>query len=223
MHKVIQDEVRALGPKKLCYLPSYLAQLYAYGDCQLVLERHHKFLVRRVIKEVYGTSEDELTDEEEATYEEIEEESTEVRLEDYGEIEGGDRSFYMSSDQPQNADMMEPLMAAAVVDSQVSKPQQSAADTRGLVSALLNLGERQEEGQGQHRPDFRVELVIRTRDMETQTNQGSEIQGGMGTTQIPIDYMDTRMEQMYPSPKLGDEEEERLAAVEVEEEEGDYV
>jgi len=64
--------------------------------------------------------------------------------------------------------------------------------------------------------------------METQTNQGSEIQGseiqgGMGTTQIPIDYMDTRMEQLYPSPELGDEEEERLAATEVEEEEGDYV
>jgi hypothetical protein len=59
--------------------------------------------------------------------------------------------------------------------------------------------------------------------METQTDQGSEIQGGMGTTQIPIDYMDTRMEQLYPSPKLGDEEEEKLAAAEVEKEEGDYV
>ncbi len=78
MHKVIQDEVRALGPKKLCYLPSYLAQFYAYGDCQLVIERHHKVLVRRVIKEVYGTLEDELTDEEEATYEETEEENTKV-------------------------------------------------------------------------------------------------------------------------------------------------
>ncbi len=44
--------------------------------------------------------------------------------------------------------MMEPLMVAAVVDSHVSKPQQSATDTRGLVSALLNLGERHEEGQG---------------------------------------------------------------------------
>ncbi|CAM6013774.1 unnamed protein product [Sphagnum balticum] len=182
MHKVIQDEVRTLGPKKLCYLPSYLAQLYAYGDCQLVIEKHHKVLVGRVIKEVYGTSEDELIDEEEVTYEETEEESTEV-----------------------------------------SKPQQNGIDTRGLVSALLNLGERQEEGRGQHRPDSRVELVIRTRDMETQTDQGSEIQGGMGTTQIPIDYMDTRMEQLYPSPELGDEEEERLVAAEVEEEEGDYV
>ncbi|CAK9237929.1 unnamed protein product [Sphagnum troendelagicum] len=59
--------------------------------------------------------------------------------------------------------------------------------------------------------------------METQIDQGSEIQGGMGTTQIPIDYMDTRMEQLYPSLELGDEEEERLAAAEVEEEEGDYV
>jgi hypothetical protein len=93
MHKVIQDEVRALGPKKLCSLPSYLAQLYAYGDYQLVIERHHRVLVRRVIKEVYGTSEDELTDEEEATYEETKEESTEVPLEDYGETEGGDQSF----------------------------------------------------------------------------------------------------------------------------------
>ncbi|CAK9879717.1 unnamed protein product [Sphagnum jensenii] len=78
MHKVIQDEVRALGPKKLCYLPSYLAQLYAYGDCQLVIERHHRVLVRRVIKEVYGTSEDELTNEEEATYEETKEEIIEA-------------------------------------------------------------------------------------------------------------------------------------------------
>jgi hypothetical protein len=66
--------------------------------------------------------------------------------------------------------MMEPLMAAVVVDSQVFKPQQSATDTKGLVSALLNLGERQEEGQGQHKPISRVELVIRTRDMETQTD-----------------------------------------------------
>jgi hypothetical protein len=147
MHKVIHDEVRALGPKKLCYLPSYLAQLYAYGDCQLVIERHHKVLVRRVIKEVYGTSEDEFTHEEKATYEETKEESTEVPLEDYGEIKGGDQSFYMSSDQPQSIDMMEPLMAAVVVDSKVSKPQQSGIDTRGLVRALLNLGERQEEGQ----------------------------------------------------------------------------
>jgi hypothetical protein len=73
-------------------------------------------------------------------------------------------------------------MAAAVVDSHVSKPQQSAIDTRGLVSVLLNLGERQEAGQGQHKPISRVELVIKTRDMETQTDQGSEIQGGMGTT-----------------------------------------
>jgi len=29
----------------------------------VVIERHHKVLVRRVIKEVYGASEDELTDE----------------------------------------------------------------------------------------------------------------------------------------------------------------
>ncbi len=58
------------------------------------------------------------------------------------------RVFYMSSNQPQSTNMMEPLMAAAVVDSQVFKPQQSVTDTRGLVSALLNLGERQEEGQG---------------------------------------------------------------------------
>ncbi len=58
------------------------------------------------------------------------------------------RVFYMSSNQPQSTNMMEPLMVAAVVDSHVSKPQQSATDTRGLVSALLNLGERHEEGQG---------------------------------------------------------------------------
>jgi len=31
------------------------------------------------------------------------------------------------------------------------------------------------------------------------------------------------MEQLYLSPELGDEEEERLTAAEVEEEEGDYV
>jgi len=142
MHKLIQDEVRALGPKKLCYLPNYMAQLYAYGNCQLVIERHHRVMVKKVIKEVYGTLEDELTDEEEATYEEIEEESTKVPLEDYGETKGGDHSFYMSSDQPQSTDMMEPLMVAAVVDSHVSKLQQSGTNTRGLVSALLNLGER---------------------------------------------------------------------------------
>jgi hypothetical protein len=133
------------------------------------------------------------------------------------------RVFYMSSNQPQSTNMMEPLMAATVVDSQVSKPQQSATDTKRLVSALLNLGERQEEGQGQHKPISKVELVIRTRDMETQTDQGSEIQRGMGTIQIPIDYMDTRMEQLYPSPELGDEEDERLVVVEVEKKEGDYV
>jgi hypothetical protein len=60
--------------------------------------------------------------------------------------------------------MMEPLMVATVVDSQVSKPQQRATDTRGLVSDLLNLGERQEEGQGQHKPISRVELVIKFGD-----------------------------------------------------------
>jgi len=89
-----------LKPNKLCYLPNYLAQLYAYRDCQLVIERHHRVLVRKVIKEVYGTSKDELTHEEEATYEETEEENIEVPLEDYGETKGGDQSFYMSSDQP---------------------------------------------------------------------------------------------------------------------------
>ncbi len=31
------------------------------------------------------------------------------------------------------------------------------------------------------------------------------------------------MEQLYPSPELGDEEDERLVAIEVEKEEGDYV
>ncbi len=31
------------------------------------------------------------------------------------------------------------------------------------------------------------------------------------------------MEQLYPSPEMGDEEEERLTEIEVEEEEGDYV
>ncbi len=40
-----------------------------------------------------GTWECDITDEEEATYEETEEESTEVPLEDYGETEGGDQSF----------------------------------------------------------------------------------------------------------------------------------
>jgi len=45
----------------------------------------------------------------------------------------------------------------------------------------------------------------------------------MGTTQIPIDYIDTRMGQLYPSLELGDEEEERLVVAKVEEEERDYV
>ncbi|CAK9211700.1 unnamed protein product [Sphagnum troendelagicum] len=172
MHKVIQDEVRTLGPKKLCYLPSYLVQLYAYGDCQLVIERHHKVLVRRAIKEVYGTSEDELTNEEEATYEETEEESIEVPLEDYGETEGGDHSFLHE-----------------------------------LRSAT----------------EYKYDGTFDGSSSSGLTDQGSEIQGGMGTTQIPIDYMDPRMEQLYPSLELGDEEDERLTTVEVEKEEWDYV
>jgi hypothetical protein len=61
MHKVIQDKVRALNDDKLFFLPSYLAQLYAYAECKLEIEIDDK----DIINELYGTEdEDVLTDEE---------------------------------------------------------------------------------------------------------------------------------------------------------------
>jgi hypothetical protein len=32
LHKVIHDEVKALRPNKVTYLPNYLAQLYKHGN-----------------------------------------------------------------------------------------------------------------------------------------------------------------------------------------------
>jgi hypothetical protein len=43
--------------------------------------------------------------------------------------------------------MNKPLMAAATRDSEVSKSQQSDLDSPGLAIALLNLDEREEDGQ----------------------------------------------------------------------------
>ncbi|CAK9274425.1 unnamed protein product [Sphagnum jensenii] len=138
MHKVTQDEVRALGPKKLCYLPSYLAQLYAYGDCQLVIERHHKVLVRRVIKEVYGTSEDELTNEE-ATYEETKEESTEAS-------EGESESSQGSSDEEEKGATTTP--SATTSSGPSSFASRNAGSAGGKDKEDREEEEDEEEGQG---------------------------------------------------------------------------
>jgi hypothetical protein len=177
MHRVIQDEVKALKADKLSFLPSYLARLYAYAECELEIEVDD----RDVIKELYGTEdEDALTDEEEASSEKTEERSTEIPLEASGDTEEGDQSDYVfsvqtqstdmheplmaaatrdsevskpqqsdyvSSVQTQSTDMHEPLMEAATRDSEVSKPQQSDLDSTGLATALMTLGEREEEGQ----------------------------------------------------------------------------
>jgi hypothetical protein len=175
-------------------LPSYLAQLYAYAKCKLEIEIDN----RDVIKELYGTEdEDVLTDKEEANSETIEEESTEVPLEASGDTEESDQSDYVSSVQTQTKDMNEPFMAATTRDFEVSKPQQSDLDNTGLAIALLNLGEREEEVQKQDGPSSGVKFVKSTRDIETETDQGSEIQEELGQTRIPIDHMDTRTEQ-YP-------------------------
>jgi hypothetical protein len=94
MHKVIQDEVRALKVDKLFFLPSYLAQLYAYAKYKLEIEIDD----RDVIKKLYGTKdEDVLTHKEEASSEMIEEGSNEVPLEASGDTEEGDQSDYVSS------------------------------------------------------------------------------------------------------------------------------
>jgi hypothetical protein len=62
MHKVIQDKVKSLKPRKLSYLPSYLAQLYLYGECQLETEINDK----NVIRDIYGIAD---SDEEESNSE----------------------------------------------------------------------------------------------------------------------------------------------------------
>jgi hypothetical protein len=91
-----------------------------------------------------------------------------------------------------------------------------------LATALLNLGEREEEGEKQDGPGSRVKFVKSTKDMETKTDQGSEIQEEMGQTRIPMDHMDTRTKQ-YQYQDLGFREEEWPAIGQGKEEEGDYV
>jgi hypothetical protein len=87
MHKVIQDEVRALKVDKLFFLPSYLAQLYAYAKYKLEIEIDDK----NIIKELYGTKDENvLTDEEEASSETTDDGSTEVPLEASSDTEEGD-------------------------------------------------------------------------------------------------------------------------------------
>jgi hypothetical protein len=125
MHKVIQDEVRALKVDKLFFLTSYLAHLYAYAKCKLEIEIDD----RDVIKELYGTEdEDVLIDEEEACSKMIEKGSTEVPLDASGDTEECDQSDYVSSVQTQSTNMNEPLMAVATRDFEVSKPQESDLD-----------------------------------------------------------------------------------------------
>jgi hypothetical protein len=144
MHKVIQNKVKALKAYKLSFLPSYLAQLYAYAKCKLEIEIDDK----DVIKKLYGTEdEDVFTNKEEASSEAIEKESTEVPLEASGDTEEGDQSDYVSSVQTQTTDMKEPLMVAPKRDFEVFKPQQSDLDNTRLATALLNLGEREKKVQ----------------------------------------------------------------------------
>jgi hypothetical protein len=64
--------------------------------------------------------------------------------------------------------------------------------------------------------------VKSTRDMETETDQGSEIQEEVGQTWIPMDHRDARIEQ-YPYQDLGFREEGWPATGQVKEEEEDYV
>jgi hypothetical protein len=71
--------------------------------------------------------------------------------------------------------MNKSLMAATTRDSEVSKPQQSDLDSIGLATTLLNLGEKEEEGQKHDGPGSRIKFVKSTKDMKAETNQGSEI------------------------------------------------
>jgi hypothetical protein len=136
--------VRALKADKLFFLPSYLAQLYAYAKCKLEIEIDD----RDAIKELYGTEdEDVLTNKEEASSETTEEGSIEVPLEASGDTEEGDQSDYVSSVQTQTTNMNEPLMAATTRNFEVSKPQRSDLDSTGLAIALLNLEEREKDVQ----------------------------------------------------------------------------
>jgi hypothetical protein len=102
--------------------------------------------------------------------------------------------------------MKEPLMVATTRDSEVSKPQQSDLDNTGLATTLLNLGKREEEGHKQDGPGSRIKFIKSTRDMGTETDQWSEIQEKMGQTWIPMDHMDTKIEQ-YPYQDLRFREE----------------
>jgi hypothetical protein len=88
--------------------------------------------------------------------------------------------------------MNEPLMATTISDSKISKPQKSDLNTTGLATTLLNLGGRKKEGHKQDGPGSRVKFVKFTKDMETETDQESEIQEKVEQTWIPMDHMDTR-------------------------------
>jgi hypothetical protein len=77
---VIHDEIRALRPNKVTYLPSYLAQLYKHGNYLKETQRVQRLRHKQLIINVYGTLEDTLTKEEEESDKqsvEIEEPKTE--------------------------------------------------------------------------------------------------------------------------------------------------
>jgi hypothetical protein len=97
---MIQDEVKSLKPGKLSYLPSYLAQLYSYGECQL----ETKINDRNVIWDIYGIAD---SDEEESDSEKIEEGSTEESSKADSKMEEGDDGFHTGS-QPKSTDLEKP-------------------------------------------------------------------------------------------------------------------
>jgi hypothetical protein len=164
MHKMIQDEVKSLEPGKLSYLPSYLAQLYSYRECQLEIEINDI----NVIRDIYGIAD---SDEEEFDSEKTEEGSTDESSKADSEMEEGDDGFHTGS-QPKSTDLEEPLQAAAVGEVEVSRPQKSG------------IAERQAEKQEQALPVSSI-----TRGTQTM------IQEEVGQNRIPMDHMETRIEQ----------------------------
>jgi hypothetical protein len=114
MHKVIQNEVKSLKLGKLSYLPSYLAQLYSYGECQLETEINDK----NVIQNIYGIAD---SDEEKFDSEKTEEGSTEESSKADSEMKEGDDGFHTRS-QPKSTNLEEPLQAAAVGEAKISRP-----------------------------------------------------------------------------------------------------
>jgi hypothetical protein len=90
MHKVIQDKVKSLKPGKFSYLPSYLAQLYSYEECQLETKINDK----NVIRDIYGIAD---SDEEESDSKKTEEGSIEESSKAASEMEEGDDGFHTGS------------------------------------------------------------------------------------------------------------------------------